>query len=187
MRSSHIYQTLEDRDNPDEVVREGPYPCNRINAWLGKGYYFWEHYVEHAHWWGQKGGGYNGSYFVCSAEIDYDESNCLDLVDNYHHKVDFKEAYDLCKEKHGDVLVYQVIDLMIKGFERMGREFPYAAIRTQSENHSTSLKVRYSNNQKNSFLELTPLIQICIKMFKTLKFRDFRIIHPEIYDDRQVF
>ena len=41
-----IYQTLENRDNADEVERDGPFLCNRKNAWLGTGYYFGDTFVE---------------------------------------------------------------------------------------------------------------------------------------------
>jgi len=36
-----IYQTLEDRGNPDEIERNGPFSCNWNNSWLGTGCYFW--------------------------------------------------------------------------------------------------------------------------------------------------
>lgn len=34
-----LYQTVEDRDNPDYVLENGPFKCIS-NAWLGDGYYF---------------------------------------------------------------------------------------------------------------------------------------------------
>ena len=44
-----IYQTLEDRDNYDEVEECGPFPCCSSNAWLGKGCYFWDDEIIVAH------------------------------------------------------------------------------------------------------------------------------------------
>lgn len=35
-----IYQTVEDRENPDYVEQHGPFICTNKNAWLGEGYYF---------------------------------------------------------------------------------------------------------------------------------------------------
>ena len=37
-----IYQTVEDRGNPDYVEQHGPFICTNKNAWLGEGYYFWD-------------------------------------------------------------------------------------------------------------------------------------------------
>ena len=48
-----IFQTLEDRNNPDEVESQGPFICTN-NPWLGKGYYFWDTFLDLAHWWGTK-------------------------------------------------------------------------------------------------------------------------------------
>ena len=43
-----IFQTLEDRNNPDEVESQGPFICTN-NPWLGKGYYFWDTFLDLAH------------------------------------------------------------------------------------------------------------------------------------------
>ena len=40
-----IFQTLEDRNNPDEVESQGPFICTN-NPWLGKGYYFWDTFLD---------------------------------------------------------------------------------------------------------------------------------------------
>lgn len=50
---SPIFQTLEDRDNPDKVEQHGPYQ-SEMSHWLGKGYYFWDRNITRAHWWGRK-------------------------------------------------------------------------------------------------------------------------------------
>lgn len=52
MNDKTLYQTVEDRNNPSEIETEGPFLCVRNNAWLGRGYYFWDTFVELAHWWG---------------------------------------------------------------------------------------------------------------------------------------
>lgn len=33
-----LYQTVEDRDNPDNIEAEGPFKCTRKDAWLGEYY-----------------------------------------------------------------------------------------------------------------------------------------------------
>lgn len=53
MKYTDIYQTLEDRQNYDDVEEHGPYFCCARDAngipkngvkepWLGEGYYFWD-------------------------------------------------------------------------------------------------------------------------------------------------
>lgn len=59
-----IYQTLEDKDNDEEIERHGPYFCSVYEIdgspkkgskepWLGGGYYFWDTRINDAHWWGR--------------------------------------------------------------------------------------------------------------------------------------
>ena len=52
--STTAYQTLEDRDNPDEIETNGSYRCRSSNAWLGIGYYFWDSNAQWANEWGEK-------------------------------------------------------------------------------------------------------------------------------------
>ena len=42
------YQTLEDKDNLDEVELDGPFPCRHKGAWLGFGSYLWDTRVDWA-------------------------------------------------------------------------------------------------------------------------------------------
>jgi len=67
-----IYQTLEDRNNPDVVENQGPFLCNRKDVWLGIGYYFWDSFIENAHWWGKEGARYK-NYFICESSFELNE------------------------------------------------------------------------------------------------------------------
>lgn len=49
-----LFQAVKDLDNPDEIEQNGPFKCRREDAWLGEGYYFWDSFVELAHWWGRE-------------------------------------------------------------------------------------------------------------------------------------
>lgn len=64
MRCTDIYQTLEDRNNDNEIETHGPYFCSLHDdkgqikhgiktPWLGEGYYFWDTRKEDAQWWGE--------------------------------------------------------------------------------------------------------------------------------------
>lgn len=63
MKVADIYQTLEDRQNYEEIEAHGPYFCSERyqngilkkgvkEPWLGEGYYFWDSRISDAQWWG---------------------------------------------------------------------------------------------------------------------------------------
>ena len=70
MKDKILYQTLDDNDNADYVEQNAPFPCDRKNSWLGTGYYFWDTFIENAHWWGEVN--YKNSYIICKAVCDFD-------------------------------------------------------------------------------------------------------------------
>ncbi len=59
------YHTQENR--PNQI--KGPIPCNRKDAWLGKGYYFWAE-EEFAHYWGTDMKSKNNYYDIYQSEIE---------------------------------------------------------------------------------------------------------------------
>lgn len=66
-----VYQTLDDRGNPEEIENHGPYECRGGNSWLGPGFYFWDTHIQLGHWWGDTV--YGNSYVVCKAVLNLDE------------------------------------------------------------------------------------------------------------------
>ena len=81
MKLRKAYQTLENRNNPDKIEEQGPFLCSHKNAWLGKGYYFWDSFIENAHWWGQKGARYKNGYVICESTFELDEDNLKEAQD----------------------------------------------------------------------------------------------------------
>lgn len=186
MRIRTIYQTLEDRANPDEIIFNGPFSCTHGKSWLGKGYYFWENYIENAHWWGEMV--HSNNYIICSATIKYDNANCLDLVDNREHIQDFRDAYEKCIINKSDALVPEVIAFMEHALKRIGKKFPYAAIRIVGQNSrgGKDYKVSFDRRAKSkSYFEFIPPLQICIKDMGVLNFNAYKVVHPKsyVYDD----
>ncbi len=57
-----LYQTVSDRDNADYIEDNAPFRCERKDAWLGEGYYFWDTLIKNAHWWGEIA--YNNEYVI---------------------------------------------------------------------------------------------------------------------------
>lgn len=94
MKRKELFHTLQQRYNVDDVEANGPYRCNRKDAWLSEGYYFWEH-VDLAHAWGQSS--HRGEYIIGSLYIEYEEDKLLDLLD-YATLSSFEQSYNmLCK------------------------------------------------------------------------------------------
>ena len=110
MEKTTIYQTLEDRDNDEEVQEHGPYWCDLYEAdgkkkegikepWLGAGYYFWDTLIENAHWWGKKI--YlrkKAKYIICQSQYDSHSPHLFDLVGNVSHSHELVKCVALIEE-----------------------------------------------------------------------------------------
>lgn len=177
-----IYQTLEDRNNPDEVESQGPFPCNRKDAWLGSGYYFWDSFIQNAHWWGKEGACYT-SYLICESSFHLNEK-CFDLYDNPEHIKNFNDAIIFLNEKglyaKGKTTVARIIE-----FLKNSNPFPYEAIRamginSKSKQSEFSDKISF-NTSKPQYLDLTPAVQICFVKKNTSNRKNFKIVYPPEY------
>lgn len=169
------YQTLEDRENPDEIESNGPYKCRSSNAWLGIGYYFWDSNVQWAHEWGEKS--YSNDYIICEAGIVVDES-CFDLVGNISHQIELIEIIGEFKRSgylsdKGTVYLGQLIQLM-----KNHGVFEYNSIRANDNKKAFNLMFTKNNREGTTLLRRT---QICLVDKTNLILRTFRIIYPEHY------
>lgn len=176
-----LYQTVEDRNNPLEIVSNGPFKCNRADAWLGHGYYFWENYIDHAHWWGEKG--YDKMYVICSASYDFDALYCFDLVNNYDHLHLLEELSLEIKSKiNKPVLVPKLIELL-----KLKNLFEFDAIRAPSNEAISDPLVAMYKKGNRARLYLRPMNQICfIHKKNRLNLRNYQIIYPPHYVDGYV-
>ncbi len=183
-----IFQTLEDRGNPEEIETHGPFPCYWKNTWLGDGHYFWESFIENAHFWGKSR--YGESYIICSAQCEYTTETCLDLVGHPEHLLLFR---NIVKVMEADKLVVEktTVARVIEFMKRKLSTFTYEAIRAHGINTVSCysypelvnrLKFEHAD-KKIHYLDLTPPIQICIIKKKGLNLKNYKIIHPEYYID----
>jgi len=185
LKNTKIYQTLKDKENPDEVERHGPFICNWANSWLGAGYYFWDYFVENAHWWGNTH--CKGRYMICEASIQLDSDNCFDLVDNFKHLDDLEKSINLMKEN--GVFQKGVTLSKVIGFMRDNDIFPnFSAIRanginSKNELYKPNFRIYFENNNTYHYLNYKPEVQICIMKFENLDFKDFKIVYPDEYID----
>lgn len=171
-----IYQTLQDKKNPEEIISNGPFKCEREDAWLGHGYYFWENYEKYAHWWGKYG--YKNSFVICSAEYEKNDLYCLNLVDNYDHLELMESIHKkLAKKTDKELYVPKIIEFLKKT-----KIFNFDAIRSPTlQAYSNSLVIKYISKNKST-LHLQPMIQVCfLNKTNRLNLKNYQIIYPVQY------
>ncbi|PQA89835.1 hypothetical protein B0A70_15495 [Chryseobacterium piscicola] len=181
-----LYQTLEDRNNPEDIEYYGPFKCRKKTSWLGDGYYFWDSFLELAHFWG-KNSGY-GTYVICHATADLNENLCYDLVGNYSH---MKDMINIVNRMESEGLVNKTTTVKrIIEFMRKIDCFNQYAIRVIGTNSianndgNDSFLQRFKFDSKlPAYLDLIPPIQVCIYDCAKVSLQDYRIIHPDIYTD----
>jgi hypothetical protein len=177
MKLRKAYQTLENRNNPDKIEEQGPFLCSHKNAWLGKGYYFWDSFIENAHWWGQKGVRYKNGYVICESTFELDEDKCFNLIDNPEHLTSFKFVKSALQTKqiHDKPVVSRIIE-----FLKQQKNFKYEAIRANGINSRNDDRTLFMANGYQ-YLESSPAIQICFLTKNALNRKGFKIVYPEEY------
>ena len=177
-----LYQTVGDSGNPIEVETDGPFKCTNIKRepWLGEGYYFWENYIENAHWWGEKG--YGKHYMIRSAICE--DNNFFDLTSGSTEHIDILRSYwdiFLKRKPNMNWTVGGVLMHMIK----YSNLFTYVAIRADGINsanrNATVSRYRLYFPNNTSYINLMPQIQICIIDKVGAGLRDYQVIHPPHY------
>lgn len=181
-----LYQTVGDRGNPEEVERQGPFICERDNAWLGTGYYFWDTFIELAHWWGDYG--YNRNYMICEASCD-ENDKIFDLVGNTDHIQILDKYSKLLKEKKPKQTITVAFVIMHMRLI-LKKDFRYKAIRANGIDTVNKGKLIEENRlcfnfNNRAYLDLKPAIQICIINKKEMGLTGYKIIYPNIYIQNQ--
>lgn len=179
MKNRVLYHTTENRDNPDYVEHNAPFKCTH-DAWLGEGYYFWEEFIENAHWWGRTH--YKDNYFICRTSCDLDSLNILDF-ENTQTIHEIRNAINKIQKESGirKLTPRAVIDF----FKQKGIvEFDAVRIRalgTVGDKYGHDIKARRLHfEHRTAYVDLCPPIQICI-MDKCLLTSPLKIIYPEEY------
>lgn len=166
-----IFQTLEDRCNPDEVEQHGPYQSEKSH-WLGKGYYFWDRNINRAHWWGKTW--YKGEpYIICQAKAVFDDDSFFDLYNNLEHCKLFEEYTQLLEEKFPNRVIHATYVLF---HMRNSGNFPFKLMRIETENCGGDNRYPFS---RYSFLNTNKAIQLCI--YDKSLIQDYHVVYPTSY------
>ena len=107
------FQTLEDKDNIDEVEFSGPFSCNHSGAWLGKGCYLWDTRLIWAQEWGKFAYENKGKEFIIGRCLVDLSNNCFDLMGSVQNQFDFQEVIKVMIESK------KIKNEDVKSFERM--------------------------------------------------------------------
>jgi hypothetical protein len=187
----NVFQTLEDRPDSDydKLEQNGPYTCKQENSWLGEGYYFWDTFIDNAHWWGEVRKYPNG-YIICQAKCDYNDHDCCDLVGNTEHMQEFIAAYIALTDAglaNGRTKVSRIIHYL----KHEVKTFHFEAIRaygTKSKDFRSKFAFSrfFVPGRENSIIDFKPAIQICFYSKNALGLRSYRIIYPEMYSQDEV-
>lgn len=175
-----IFQTLENRGDFDKVEMYGPYKCKWPNTWLGDGFYFWDTFIENAHWWGKKHR--NGNYIICEAQFLFDTSTCFDLVGSTSHMVEMNDAVNLMNEK-GLIDSKTTTARVIAYLRDSLNIFNYSAVRvwgvnSQSEKYWKKYGLLFELN-KPFYLHMKPAIQICIFNWTAINAKNYKVVFPD--------
>ncbi len=167
---NYLYQTLEDRNNPEDIENKGPFKCRKKTSWLGDGYYFWDGFIELAHFWGKKSGYVN--YVICHATADLNEDLCYDLVGNISHITDMKNIVSRMASEGlagKATTVKRILEFMkkINCFKQHAiRVSGTSSIAVNDENESFLQRFKF-DEKLPAYLDLIPPIQVCIYAFQS--------------------
>lgn len=175
-----LYQTLEDRGNPESIEVGGPFKCTRRDAWLGHGYYFWDGHIQLAHFWGRK---FGSGYVVCKADAELD-SKCWNLHGNALHRIELEGIFDILIEKKISTEKQLLVSHIIEFLKSKG-EFKYTSIRALGVNSiskNSELTKRIQFHDKHiAYFDVYPPVQVCLIQKNALSLQNYSIVYPDYY------
>lgn len=175
-----VHQTLEDRNNPDEIEDSGPFKMEIGNPFLGNGYYFWDDHIDLAHWWGRNH--IKRDYVICEAQLEVDNTIFYDLVGSRQDMMHFKELIRTLKLEK--LAIGQIIELLKEVNSRPDKKgiFPYKVIRAIDISHSSYEQEHYKFvKDRKGETNLAPRIIICLIEKRTVPLSSYKIVYPNSY------
>lgn len=179
-----LYQTLENKENPEEIEEHGPYKGDKSAAWLGLGYYFWDYHIELGHWWGTHRYG-QSRYIICGADAEVTDA-LWDWVAKGKHRAEFRRfveeleadrTYPKNKLYVGNVVMYLLKTKSIK----------YGAIRAHSGEHTVGFNYKDPKlfktikfvDSHHAKMEFIPPIQVCLFDKTAISLRNYLVVFPD--------
>lgn len=177
------HHTVEDRDNADDVEKEGGFKCTSKDAFLGVGYYFWDDHLEYAHHWGHTR--YPGGYMICESQMEFHDDIFFDLVGSRTDQIYLQDVWERLQAKHNckNWPIGRFIELLKQLNETNAYRDIFAQKVIRAVNNSVNLfrnDVVFST-KNSSRTNLSPIYIVCIIEKRPIIFHTFRIIYPEFY------
>ncbi len=178
MSEKTLYQTVEDRNNPSEIEDNGPFACRRSNAWLGLGSYFWDTFVDLAHWWGNMV--YDGKYVICQSACNGSLQGTFDLYNDFCVLQEFSALKNALQERlhRKNISVGDVLCYLMRHSDFCSR---YKAIRAKATGCMKHAPTMRFVNYNVAYLELMPPVQFCVLDKSFLLGGTYNIVYPKKY------
>lgn len=158
-----LYHTIRKGLVVAASVKNAPYRC-ATNPWLGEGYYFWDSFIELAHWWGETH--CRGQYAIMAADNPLAAGDVFDLVGDTGHIEAFAQYARTLEAAFGEEpTVAQVIAHMRKHAPSFSA---FKAVRADGRlsvpgKSPYTFRLKFSSDPaKRQYLDLLPSIQYCI-------------------------
>lgn len=157
-----VYHTVENRGDASTVLRDAPFKCTRLDAWLGSGYYFWES-SAFAHKWGCDS--YGGQYHIIKYQLEL--FNLFDLVGSQEHRELMMEYYQILvdeAEVGTEPTIREILTYLKASNKRRPGLFHYDSVRAQ-DHCSESQFVQFRRSGPRETMDLNPRVQICLFVY----------------------
>lgn len=177
------HHTFENRNAND--VDGAPYRCSDVNAFLGRGFYFWEDNLAFAKFWGGKWYIDIGKkYFIGETEIKCVKSDFFDLVGDRQHQKFLKETAKILAAKRPRTSgwpIGKIIELLKAASkdpdDMFFAEFEYKVIRAVDDS-AIKLSQNYQFSEENiNYMDLNPCYIICVTFIKGIISTPLRVVH----------
>lgn len=177
------HHTFEDRGKDD--AKNAPYKCTDGNAFLGRGYYYWEDNLQLAkHWGGLRYIEHGKHYFVGESPISFDRDEFFDLIGDRKHQTYLLEISKMLTKKRpekGTWPIGKVIEfLKASNIDPDGEfydKFKFKLIRAVDDNFLKFKKNAKFATTQQSFTDLNPCYIICVTEKKGILLEPISIVH----------
>lgn len=182
MYQKALYQTLKGSGSRKMIESNGPFECTRSDAWLGHGCYFWETFIEYAHWWGEKS--HEGSYIICRTHLSIPKDSLYDLEDTETLKEFNELRSELEKTYPGKELKFSFVleyckKIKVIEHKAIRARFIGAIKECDKENDGHYVCIKPGGFHRYR-LDTMPQVQVCIMDRSCVGKDNYKVIYSQI-------
>jgi len=178
------HHTFENRGVPGDIPN-APYFCREVNAFLGRGFYFWEDNLPFAKHWGgiwyiDKG----LRYYVGEVDISCSSELFFDLVGNRDDQKFFKIAVRILASRRAQLSSWpigKIIEFLKAASkdpdDEFHTKFDYMAIRAADNSSTRHADIRKFAESNASYADLNPCYIICVTVRNEIISTPVRVVY----------